>query len=308
MRISSSLTALCAVCLLLPCTGSTAQFAGSGTQTSSCSVAIDGLPHVPELHTDMPLDCLIGYIAMDSAARTGSIPELLRVPPSLSLAHLRVPARYIYAMKDYDPILLHRHFRSTMDSAYPNERYKAYPANVVYPVLMELYKRQEEFGRDLGLLIVSDYILHVRIDEARSGIDSTFYPSTQEWTNVACRVVETFKGKRLPGNCRFTASHKQTEEQTLASDCLVYGHLTMGQYIPKPGDEFIIFLTLRPLVEGVYMVYPNFDFGRHGGRFRIVDGRVQDPDNVFGLGVAPSVEDFKTNIRRHIDDIRNWTF
>lgn len=296
-------------CLLFGSSSAVAHVYSSTVQTRDLTFPLPKLSTVPQLHTDMPLDCLIGYIAMDSAARTGSIPELLRMPPSLTIEHLRVPARYIFAMKDYNPVLLHRHFRSTMDSTFPNDRYRAYYANAVWPVIKTLWQRQEEFGRDYGLLVVSDYVLHVRVMETRPGMDSTFHRPI-DWVNVACEVEEIFKGQYLPQNCRFaTARDKRPNHIPLApSECLVYGHRTQDQYVPQVGDEFFVFLDLRPIAEHLNILSPDQNFGAHRGRFRIVDGHVEDPENIFGLGTSPTVEDFKAAIRQRIDTIRTWTY
>lgn len=290
-----------------------AQWHGNGTQASEACIELQGLFRIPELHTDMTLDCLIGYITMDSVARTGRIIEATTAPQNVLLSELRGISRYIYSMADYDPILLKRHFLSTMDSAYPNGRYQSYPANTYYPVIREVYDRRAQFGTDYAMLIMADYVLRIRIVDVRSGIDSTMFPpSRNEQTNVACEVVEIFKGRHLPNNCspsfHNTQGTEKYESPLSESPCLIYGHHTRyEQYIPKQGDEMIVFLNIATNKDKICLIYPLIGVEKTGGRFFIRNGQVEDPDNIWGLGSHPSFESFRSNLLQKITNIHSWS-
>jgi hypothetical protein len=290
-----------------------AQWYGNGTQASEACIELQGLLHIPELHTDMPLDCLIGYIAMDSIARTGRIIEATTAPQNALLSELRGISRYVYAMADYDPILLKRHFLSTMDSAYPNGKYQSYPANTYYSVMREVYDRRQTFGTDYAMLIMADYVLHIRVIDVRSGIDSTMFPpGRNEQTNVACEVVEIFKGRHLPNNCspafHNTQGTEKYESPLSPPPCFIYGHHTRyEQYIPKRGDEMVILLNIATKKDKICLIYPLIGVEKTGGRFFIRNGQVEDPDNIWGLGGTPSFESFRSNLLQKITTIRSWS-
>ena len=291
----------------ITCTAS-AQWHGDGVQRSESYISLTGLTRIPELHTDMPLDCLIGYIAMDSIARTGGIQEVIAQAQNTLIPELRVLARYMYAMTDYDPILLNRHFLSTKDSSFPNVNYQSYYANSYFTVMTEIDKRQQEFGRDYGMLVIADYVLRLRVLDVRSGIDTT-HRNNARWTNVACEVREIFKGHRLPNNCGLPYPVQIEGKDIQPGPCLIYGHRTTSgpQYVPQPGDEIIVFLNLVIDKGNMYMVYPRFGSNITGGRFIIRNGRVDDPDNTWGLGPNPTLEEFRTTLLKKVDDIRSWT-
>ena len=307
-----SLTHTMAAFALSMLTGSvSAQWHGDGTQRLEHCIQLQGLTQIPELHTDMPLDCLIGYIIMDSVAKTTGIYEITRKPANSLISQLRVASRYMYAMADYDPILLNRHFLSTMDSSFPNATYHSYPANFYFPILQEINKRKNEFGRDYSMLVQSNYVLHVRVTDVRGGIDSTLFEPDHKTDNinVVCEVIEIFKGQRLPDNCALVPHDiKHTGDEAIQhSRCIIYGE------IPQPnmqkvqvGDEMIIFLNLVLERDNIWGLHPRYGSDRTGGRFLIRNGKVEDPDNIWGLGINPPAEEFRSILLKKINDIRTW--
>lgn len=285
------------------------QASGLSAQRLPYVVPTPGLPVIPELHTDMTLEAFIGYVYLDSLARTIGIESAVASPDNMTIHDLKAISRYIYGMGDYDPVLLLRHFTSTLDSSFPNERYASYPANTYYNILRVIDQRKNEFGRDNALLVISSYILYVRATATATGMDSSF-PRPTGWTNITCDIVETFKGKVPPNNnCTPQALIDGKTENILASPgCVVYGQLYDEyrphlDYIPKIGDEYIICLFLSPSFEHGAQLEP---FNENV--FRIVDGKVEDPDNVWGLGVSPSLADFRKNLLDTINEIKNWTW
>lgn len=289
-----------------------AQWHGDGTQKSESCIEMQGLSYLPELHTDMSLDCLIGYIAMDSIARTNSVYYATRRPANMTIPQIRALSRYIYAMGDYDPILFMRHFYSTKDSSYPNEQYRSYPANSYASIIYEIYERQQEFGQGYGMLVAASYVLRVRVTDVREGIDSTMHRQRFPNVNVACEVLEVFKGQHLPGNCApIQHNVKHDNNEALAqSTCLIYSYPPIPSERPvKVGDEMIIFLDVMPEKGKLWRIRPNGSFNKTSvGRFHIENGRVEDKDNVWGLGINPTLQDFRTNLLQKISDVRSWTW
>lgn len=274
------------------------------------AVPTPGLPIIPELHTDMTLEAFIGYVYLDSIARTIGIESAIRSPQNMTVHELRALSRYIYGMTDYNPALLLRHFTSTADSAFPSTRYASYPANTYFNFLLAVDKHGDEFGRDYALLVLSSYIIHVRVADVASGIDTTF-GGQRPWTNVACDIIESFKGKVLPNNCiqALAITNGKEEPILVRSDCITYG-FSHSEWHPAPkiGDEFVIFLFLQPLTLQKAIVYPMFGQEPSNGVFRIIDGKVQDIGNAWGLGTTPSFTDFRTNLLNKISTVKNWTW
>src|SRR5690606_28415015 len=222
------------------------QTSGLSPQRLDYVAPTPGLPVIPELHTDMTLEAFIGYVYLDSLARTIGIETAVASPDNMTIHDLKAISRYIYGMGDYNPVLLLRHFTSTLDSSFPNERYASYPANTYYNILRVIDQRRNEFGKGNALLVISSYVLHVRATATVTGNDTSF-GKPKPWTNVACDIVETFKGKVPPNNnCTPQALTNGKTEGTLASPgCVVYGqsydeYRPDRKYIPQIGDEYIV--------------------------------------------------------------------
>lgn len=281
------------------------QASGLSPHRLSYAILTPGLPVLPELHTDMTLEAFIGYVYLDSIARTVGIETAITSPENMSIPELRAFSRYVYGMGDYNPVLLLRHFTSTADSSFPNSRYASYPANTYFNFLLAVDRHRDDFGRAYSLLVMSSYVLHVRVTDVISGTDTTF-GGQRPWTNVACEVIETFKGKVRPDNC---TPPSKIESVSASSDCITYGFPHNEDRIaPKVGDEFIIFLYLQPITLQEAILYPMFGQEPGNGVFRIMNGQVQDTGNTWGLGTTPSLTDFRNKIRNNIDQIKNWTW
>lgn len=274
-------------------------------------IPISGLPVIPELHTDMTLEAFIGYVYLDSIARTIGIETAVNSPENMTVHELQAISRYIYGMGDYNPILLLRHFTSTADSNFPDTRYASYPANTFFNLLLAIDKQGDKFGREYALLVMSAYALHVRVTDVVSGMDTVTFPRPFPYTNIACEIIEPFKGKIAPNNCNNTPLpiNEKTEAVLTPSQCVVYGqpYDDSGRYyIPKVGEELIIFLYLEPLIKGKAHLYRFIGQEPNNGVFRIVNGKVQDTGNVWGLGTEPSFNDFRNTLLNKISTIKNW--
>ncbi len=72
------------------------------------------------------------------------------------------------------------------------------------------------------------------------------------------------------------------------------------------GEEYIVFLTYLAITDTTDILVPLNTFEANGGLFRIVDGKVEDPSNVFGLGTSPTVANFKQHLATLIQNIKSW--
>lgn len=275
------------------------------------SIPISGLPIIPELHTDMTLEAFIGYVYLDSIARTVGIETAVSSPENMTVHELQVISRYIYGMGDYNPILLLRHFTSTADSNFPSTHYASYPANTFFNLLLAIDKQGDKFGREYALLVMSAYALHVRVTNVASGMDTVTFSHPFPYTNIACEIIESFKGKVAPNNCNNASLliNENTESLLAPSQCVVYGqpYDDSGRYyIPEVGEELIIFVYLEPLTKGKAHLYRFIGQEPSNGVFRVVDGKVQDTGNVWGLGTTPSFNNFRSTLLNKISTIKNW--
>lgn len=306
-----------------------AQWHGDGTQRSESRFELLSLPAIPEYHTDMPLDCIIGHIVLDSALRSTNDIVLRSFINNTSIDTLRVLARFAYAMVDYNPVLFERYnlavARELWDTLHTTH-YNDGPLSILTALKSRLQLEAGTFrtiAKDYILLVTAPYILHIRINDVVTGMDTTRSSPTR-WVNVACNVLETIKGQRLPSNCFYPAAVIGEQHSQSALPCLLFGYpegwttATGFTDIPssastvktvKAGEEYFAFLGFGTIaVHNNYYNYliiiPNFE--PTGGLFQIKDGYVSDPGNFWGLGITPTVQQFRENLTNKINDIKSW--
>ena len=322
------LTTLAAItiCLVTPSLCH-AQWKGDGTQRWESSVPYEPLTSLPEYHTDMPLDCMVAYIVMDSVARSMSDYSYIRdFPRKTSLDTLKVLARFFYALYDYDPILVERYIRHTNEKVRDSvNSFATYPVHLLTG--FELATRSvHRLGQDYSMLIKSDLIVRAQVVDIRRGVDVTYLDSPSDWVNVACEVLDTIKGKRLPNTCvegfRPAESGHQTQEVApwQTGHCLIYGHntnLPAGELLtgvhgspnkviqPEIGDIVYLFLSVGHEFNTI-TIRPQNAYDITGGVFVIKNGKVQDVGNLWGLGTTPDEESFRSNLDQKIDEIKSW--
>ena len=308
-----------------------AQWKGDGTQRWESSVPYEPLTTLPQLHSDMPLDCMLAYIVMDSVAR--SIAEvdyefIRNYPAKTTLDTFKVMARFFYALYDYDPILSYRYIISSNQAVRnnPEHFYQSYPVHLLTGFRLALRFHQKNIGVDKTLLLNSDLIVRVQVLDKVSGIDTSYASSQREWVNYVCQVLDTIKGMHLPQTCsngwEATQSGHQTQDVAPLPDghCLIYGHaehlpsgeLTYGlssssAEVVQPVVGDIVYLFLAVGHEFDYLtIRPQNGFDKTGGVFIVRDGKVQDIGNFWGLGTTPDETTFCTNLDQKIDEIKSW--
>lgn len=342
MKTIKALVVGLTILVAIPC-ASLAQWKGDGTQRLEAGVPLLELSTLPEYRSDMSLDCFVAYLAMDSAARVtpNTAPDPQQAM-SISLDSLRVLARFHFAAYDYNPLLMKSYIRQSNQLHLGNipgaiDPYQSFPVERKRAVEKAIRNRRNELGLDYTMLLLAEYIYKVRVVDVRSGIDSTFAP--KPWTNVACEVVTVFKGLYVPENCWPDISENSGNPGTDQvnpgpSPCFIYGHVTgksAGSYsaeqerrspgkspedrtrqsqlgtivVPEVGEEAYVFLTTS-YHEGTVILWPHDAFEKTGGVFRIVDGKVQDIGNFWGLGAEVDEVEFDQMLTDKIETIKHW--
>jgi len=148
-------------------------------QTTYCNpyetaINVNGLNIIPPYQQNMPLDCNIAYTAMDSIAKAFTKNDIINILSNISLDSLKLILRYRYAMTDFNPLLLRQYLYSTHDSI-PGGTYKSFPANSYFGSERVIMKNLDLLGRDYSLLLMSDYILKVHIENMSFCEDSTYF-------------------------------------------------------------------------------------------------------------------------------------
>lgn len=148
----------------------------------------------PPLSTSMPLDVLIGYIALDSASRvsgTGYVDSISAVRPMNDTILMMM--KYAYEVVDYDPIRFLSYsydFRSGISCA---------PNTIRMGMNTVIAKHSTNLREDL-ILLTSDIIAKVRITAVENIIDSGAKRS-RDARIIGFTVVDTIKGRVLPNIC-----------------------------------------------------------------------------------------------------------
>jgi len=150
--------------------------------------------HIPELESTMPLDIMIGYIVADSVSRNASIGEVWDY--LYGLGHndndtLMYIIKYMYRMADYDP----PRYRKFIETSASTLQHRIGGVRMENDVIRMLSVQQGDPRRDL--LIASDYILHVTVNET---------VVTEIPEGIRCKsliaghstVLEKIKGQILP--------------------------------------------------------------------------------------------------------------
>lgn len=301
------------------------QFSGSGgDQRTQSYIKINGLEYLPPLSTDMPLNCMIGYIVLDSVSRIVDTDVSENAGMNADLESLKTSMSYIYSMVDYSPNLFRQYLYSTRDST-PGRRYRSYPATFYSGIEKAVRSRAQEVGYVYAMLTYTDYIFRISVDTVVKGIDNTIPNNPLPWVNVSCSIKEKIKGKRVPYNCNYIDNRDQKADPEIVNpSCFNFGYpldwntatgcayddreraTTSKIRTAAPREEYFVFLRQVSLWNYADFVLPVNEFDINGGMFRIKDGCVEDPSNIFGLGPKPKVEQFYLKLKSNINTLVSW--
>lgn len=282
------------------------------------------------LETGMPYDVMLAYVFYDSLARRIKEPAVAALYDNLTYSDtLRYAMKYCYKMMDYNPVLFEQ-FRRYNDS----RRRSALDRSEVF---YKLYKKVEKTSPSPfveTLLCQSSIIAHIRVTDTISLVDES---NTTPFVipTVAATILDTIKGRILPPCLNFYPTEKPHDNVPLpfvnSNACLQFSYMLDWQRIPfgsnivysgetmvdangvpwvQKDKEYIVFLNFGAACSD--SLYTYHDLGIFGIRsssnniYRIVDGKVLDSDNDFGLGTTPTVETFKNTLRQKIYAITHF--
>ncbi|GEM_PF-1890948 len=156
---------------------------------------LDSSVGYPPLHTDMPYDVMIGYIALDSAARTAisthKAPQLFEfIDRQTYNDTLRTIMRYRYKMIDYNPVVYYDYLYGPPDGYVPM-------VNIDRALTVAIGK-----SNPLHQTVAFDevfnayWILHIRVDDTLRIKDRGL--SCEAVTAASVDILDTIKGRVFP--------------------------------------------------------------------------------------------------------------
>ena len=299
--------------------------------------AIMPISAIPTLHSDMPIDCIFGYIYVDSLCR--SLQSYHQADSFISLIDawdtMRVFMRFLYDMQAYNADIYEEYmgYASDLDTNYH-----------IAPRVLELKfaaKMDSILGHNnkLKYLTVAPIILHIRVADTGMSYDSLAHVpfSPQPRMCVSAWVLDTIKGTHLRvGDC---GQYRETKGKVpLGSGCIniafcPYTHKSFGQgdgvilgidtitgqifyrcdscfgeRAFVPGKEYIVFLEDLFLdyngSNSFYEFIPYAGYSNNGGIFSLDgSGNVLDEDNFFGYGNSVPLSMFEANLKTDIQSI-----
>ena len=289
---------------------------------------------IPTLHSDMPLDCILGYIYFDSLCRgvhtRNQLDSLANI--IVSWDTLKPFMRFQYRMSEYDADLYEEYCDA---SSALNPSYYLIPAVPRYV----LKQRQDSilgFRNKLSYLTMASTILHIRVDTVTDSFDSlASYP---KWPLplkcVRATVLDTIKGIHIRQSDDFSygGSHilstvslinfafspywqklnPRGDNAGIGVDSLGNNYFAcdscFGFNAVQSGKEYIVFLQDIFLdydgTNSYYTYWPFATYSTEGGIFPIDGlGNVKIPSNFFGYGNSVPIATFESSIRSDINTI-----
>lgn len=273
------------------------------------------------LSTDMPLEIMVGYILYDSLARSLSTVGVTDIYNNLTYNDtLQYAMKYCYTIMDYNPILFEQFRR------YNNPLRRSAPMrSAVFEKLIEKIKATSTSPFIETLLCQSSIIAHIMVTD-------TFRTRDAALTNhiVTSTILDTIKGRILP-QCLNFYPHPNVIATETHSSCLQFVYPLEWQRLPfnskvvasastmvdsasvpwvRKDTEYIVFLTFaQACSDSLHTYHILSTFGERSSSnniYPIIDGKVQDLDNDFGLGTSPTVVEFKNALRQKISTITHF--
>jgi hypothetical protein len=301
------------------------QFTGYGDdQRYQASVLLKPVNMLPPIEQDMPQTCQKAYMMIDALSLNSTcsyLQDYLRYSP---LDTLKYYASYLYEIVDYSPSLFTSYEETLGQKLKNNDKYKSTPECLLFSTVSAIKNQyMNTFGKDFSFLLMSHYILKIRVDSVVAGIDTTSQ-SPLNWINVSCSVLERIKGKMLPQNCKIPGDESQNLYQQITgiNNCLNFGYIedweTGTGFDNSPtnargalkkvhkGQVFYAFLKHVSENNGFDIITPELRFEISGGLFLINGDKIYDPSNFWGLGNYCNELDFRNQIFSKIDTLKDW--
>lgn len=264
----------------------------------------------PPLVTSMPLNVLVGHIALDSLCTVKTHTEIETFFQTRTSWDdtLRYAAKYMLTLVDYNPVLL----RLTRGGS---ASYNSL-VNVYRDYLVQLASGLSARRKLDEAILGSDYILVVDVTSVADGFDTSaaFAQSTRI---VRFTVVDTILGHVLPGcyssggsgatippGCNWFDISREHVGILLENAGLPSDSSAITSAMPGNGKQYLVFLRLSTLCQtstSAYMtLMPLYPISAKSGIFEVTANAISDPSNLFGAGTSPTLSVVTAAIRARL--------
>ncbi|HET6400488.1 MAG TPA: hypothetical protein VFH95_03730 [Candidatus Kapabacteria bacterium] len=304
------------------------------------------LTAVPPVDGTMPSDIDSAYLLTDWLMRTTPTASIDQFITNIGYNDtLKELAKMLYKTDDYNPLKLIQYEASGWPvGGHPDYpwHYKADPDHERTLLQNHIGKVFQDTART-GFLLASDIIADVTITDTSIKFDPSDHV-VPHMVLVRSTINDEIKGKFIP-QCTgliFKAGKSGKQPLTAANvfpaiaDTAAVGSCLNFEYSPewqngvfddqvaaggylqdstgwwiRPDSEYLVFLYLDGVNADTANAYFTIDpfwgvFGTQGAMYRVVNGRVVDPNDDFGLGGTNlKVAVWKTRLRARINNILN---
>lgn len=261
--------------------------------------------NTPPYSTDMPLDVLIGYVAMDSLTKNVDIEDFNEFMMHQQYNDtLRTMMRYLYQMIEYNP----EKYLNYIHNGHPN---KFSPGD--YDQLFYQFLIMDSPQPILeASLLASFTIAKITIIDIHNYIDTT-----AKWAKTNCTVTakldSIFKGHSML-NC----SNPPPIEEPINQKCIKFEiakewfqDTTLYNSI-LPGESFFVFFENRFVctteTSSYFTIFPlRFVGSLNNSIYPIINNELIDTNNELGFGTNVELSIFYNGIQNKINEIKNFT-
>jgi hypothetical protein len=315
----------------------------SGPTSAGCyRIPVTPLTEAPPLRYDMSLSTLLGYLYLDSIMRTPiDSAQWAAFNAIQSFDSLKYFLKYLYAVSDYDPILLEEYGR---DAPYINPSYTGKPTPMVNYIEEKIGSVLHSMGDTTQMMYLTStsYILHIRVTSVTRNWDTMGHYNPGQGTPQSCVeavILDTIKGQHiLTGDCswdyRTNGGHNQPDFSDssystcfhfsynplwnksssdnensiqLSLDSFRFSPDALGWNAVVPDSEYIVFFSVDYEdyngTNSYFDIRPIMD--GVGGIYPVVDGMVSDPQNLWHMGTSVDLDDFESGLEETIYNIEN---
>ena len=272
------------------------------------------LQNIPPIHSAMPFDIQLAYLALDSFCRTNTNPFWVDdwiKNVNLTNDTLHTLWQYAYKAIDYDPF---RFYQYLEEQYIQSKKYRTYFTFKTHDIIDKSYKLPLANKYHIYSALRPMFVLRVSvmsIDSMKSSIytqgDSTQYNHFK----ITCLVTDTLKGKKIPMFCLNQNSTKKTKDvnENLSNNCFFEFYISLRTYPqPRPHSHFSTpFPMIDPLIydksRQIMRFQPGQDLIVFLGRGNVSYSRTHDyiqihPEHYCSNGVLPIINGMVSDVNK----------
>ncbi|ROL60558.1 hypothetical protein D9V86_09240 [Bacteroidetes/Chlorobi group bacterium ChocPot_Mid] len=291
-------------------------------------------PYFPYLTTDMPLDVMISYLAMDSLCKNVTSTEFYEFMDRQTFNDTVKYLRKLYfEVTDYNSLLFesYEHHQDT--------NFLIYPYELIERTRRLIEENQEPDFKFDKAIVFSGIIAHISVNYTTLIYDTSAKIAKNQIV-VNCTILDPIKGKVIP-TCKplppypiLKSEEKKPDIQALQSNdsgnCFQFVYreewnIGANQDLPfctnkmigdstdryiKSDNEYIVFLipslVCTHFKQFYYNLRPIKYYSEVATLYPIKNGIVIDPGDDFGFGQNLTVSEFKEKLRLRINQIINF--